>query len=151
MLSSSSLKARFFSPSAKVAAAAAARASPERVREHLLQLGWLSPRELGDSLHAGRCAAVVRHSFAPRLLPSAVEAIGATPCVDLSRLGQGCSEHISDKKGTQGSSHEYSEVGQGLASIARSKAVDSAIDSHALGGLKTRMVFANSTGRQTEV
>ena len=37
------------------------------------------------------------------------------------------------------------------ASIARSKAVYSAIDSHALGGLKTRMVFANSTARQTEV
>ena len=32
----------------------------------------------------------------------------------------------------EGSSHEYSEVGQGLASIARSKAVDSAIDSHTL-------------------
>jgi hypothetical protein len=51
-----------------------------------------------------------------------------------------------------GSSHEeYSEVGQGIASIARSKAVYSAIDSHALGGLKTRMVFANSTARKTEV
>ena len=37
------------------------------------------------------------------------------------------------------------------ASIARSKAVYSKIDSHALGGLKTRMVFANSTARQTEV
>jgi hypothetical protein len=36
------------------------------------------------------------------------------------------------------------------ASIARSKAVDSAIDSHALGGLKSRIV-ANSTARQTEV
>ena len=40
---------------------------------------------------------------------------------------------------------------QGIASIARSKAVYSAIDSHALGGLKTRMVFANSTARQTDV
>ena len=50
-----------------------------------------------------------------------------------------------------GSSHEYSEVGQELASIARSKAVYSAIDSHALGGLKTGGVVANSTGRQTEV
>ena len=40
---------------------------------------------------------------------------------------------------------------QGLASIARSKAVDSAIDSHALGGLKTECVVANSTDRQTEV
>jgi hypothetical protein len=42
--------------------------------------------------------------------------------------------------------------GQGLASIARSKAVYSAIDySYALGGLKTGWVLANSTGRQTEV
>ena len=40
---------------------------------------------------------------------------------------------------------------QELASIARSKAVYSAIDSHALGGLKTGGVSANSTGRQTEV
>ena len=50
-----------------------------------------------------------------------------------------------------GSSQPFLEVGQGIASIARSKAVYSAIDSHALGGLKTRMVFANSTARQTDV
>ena len=58
---------------------------------------------------------------------------------------------VDPKLFPQGSSHEYSEVGQGIASIARSKAVYSAIDSHALGGLKTRMVFANSTARKTEV
>ena len=40
---------------------------------------------------------------------------------------------------------------QGLASIARSKAAYSAIDSYALGGLKTGGVSANSTGRQTEL
>ena len=43
---------------------------------------------------------------------------------------------------------------QRIASIARSKAVYSAIDSHALGllgGLKTGCVFANSTARQTDV
>ena len=47
---------------------------------------------------------------------------------------------------------------QGLASnliarwpVARSKAVCSAINSHALGGLKSGWVVANSTGRQTGV
>jgi hypothetical protein len=49
---------------------------------------------------------------------------------------------------TTGSSHEYSEVGQRIAS---SKAVNSAIDSYALRGLKTGGGVANSTGRQTEV
>ena len=52
---------------------------------------------------------------------------------------------------SSGSSQPFLEVGQGIASIARSKAVYSAIDSHALGGLKPRMVFANSTARQTDV
>ena len=47
--------------------------------------------------------------------------------------------------------HGQMAGGQGLASIARSKAVYSAIDSYALGGLKTGGVSANSTGRQTEV
>ena len=50
-----------------------------------------------------------------------------------------------------GRRHGQMVGGQGLASIARSKAVYSAIDSHALGGLKTGGVVANSTGRQTEV
>ena len=52
---------------------------------------------------------------------------------------------------THGRRHGQMVGGQGIASIARSKAVDSAIDSHALGGLKTECVLANSTGRQTEV
>ena len=52
---------------------------------------------------------------------------------------------------TQGRRHGQMVGAQGLASIARSKAVYSAIDSYALGGLKTECVLANSTGRQTEV
>ena len=50
-----------------------------------------------------------------------------------------------------GRRHGQMSGAQELASIARSKAVYSAIDSHALGGLKTGGVIANSTGRQTEV
>ena len=52
---------------------------------------------------------------------------------------------------SNGRGHGQLVRGKSGASIARSKAVDSAIDSHALGGLKTGGVSANSTGSQTEV
>ena len=55
------------------------------------------------------------------------------------------------QKDSTGRRHGPMVGGQGLASIARSKAVDSAIGAYALGGLKTECVVANSTGRQTEV
>ena len=71
------------------AASATGRASPEQVRARLLELGWASEAELGAVLQdeeASAACAAVRDLSAPRVLPSAVEAIGATPCVDLSRL-----------------------------------------------------------------